>query len=340
MNLRHPTLLLRAALLAALAGILVLGGIAVLRGVPPRGPATPAPAIRGPDGPVRAESCRDCRSCHPAQFAEWSVSRHAVAWTNPPLKAFAELSLGLEDCVKCHAPAPVLVTGAADLPRERSRDRETGVDCLTCHLATHGIAGPRGNGQAPCAPAAREELRGSGVCKGCHRTIALDWEESPAAAKGLQCRDCHMPERKGASADSASPGRSHDPRGGHDPEVLRRAFTFAVRIEGEEAVVTVANPGAGHNFPGERHFRILMVEARVLDESGRTVDESRRILKDVTPIRRARRDSDIRAGERVELRFRPGIPRGAIVARLLYKLYPTVLDAEAQVLAEERREFP
>jgi len=340
MNPRNPTFLLRAALLLTLAGILALGGVVVLRGVPPAGPAAPAPAIRKPEGAVRAESCRDCRSCHPAQWAEWSSSRHAAAWTNPPLKAFAELSLGLEDCVKCHAPAPVLVTGAGELPRERSRERETGVDCLTCHLAAHGIAGPRGSPEAPCAPALREELRESGVCKGCHRTIALDWEESPAAAKGLQCRDCHMPERKGTPLAPPSPGRSHDPRGGHDPEMLRRAFSFEVRIEGGEAVATVTNLGAGHNFPGERHFRILQVEARVLDESGRTVDESRRVIKDVTPIRRARRDSDIRAGEKAELRFRPGIPRGSIVARLLYKLYPTVLDAEALALAEERREFP
>ncbi|MCU0723001.1 MAG: cytochrome c family protein, partial [Planctomycetes bacterium] len=283
--IRGPWFRTRAALLALLGGALAAGAAVLFRPKPPAGPAADAPVIRAPGGAFRAESCRDCRSCHPRQWAEWSSSRHAAAWTNPLLNAFAELSLGIDDCVKCHAPAPVLVTGASGLPRERSRERETGVDCLTCHQAAGGIAGPRGNPAAPCMATARAELRGSAACKGCHRTIGLDWEESPAAAQGLHCGDCHMPERE--KAPGAPAGRSHDPRGGHDPSMLRRGLALEARIEGREAVVSVAHRLAGHNVPGERHFRILFAEIRFFDPDGAAVGESRRTVREVTPIRKA-----------------------------------------------------
>jgi hypothetical protein len=142
-----------------------------------------------------------------------------------------------------------------------------------------------------------------------------------------------MPKTGGMGA------RSHDMRGGHDPEQIRKAFTLGVTAESGKAVVRIANHGAGHNFPGERHFRILALHVDVADAHGKNVDEYRRIVKNVSPIRQARLDAKVRAGEAVTYEFPLPEGPGTVRARLLYKLYPSVLDHEALVAGEISREY-
>lgn len=325
-----PAFLARALAAAALAAVLAAGAVALLSGPAPK--PDPAPAVALPE---RAEAVpvtdpEGCRACHETVFAQWSRSRHVLAWTNPQLRAFADLSLGIGDCVRCHAPRPVFVTGPGQEPETRDGSPDSGVDCLTCHASAQGVVGARDNASAPCAPHGDARLSSSAACAGCHRTIGLDWKESPAAREGLQCQDCHM------RAD----GRvTHDMRGGHDPSMLAKAFSLDLSVQDGTALVTVANRGNGHNFPGERHFRILKLFVEVLDPSGAVTNEFRTVIKDVSPIRKARLDAKIRAGAAETYAFPLPAGPGGVRALLLYKLYPSDLDAEGRVLAERRLRY-
>ena len=122
--------------------------------------------------------------------------------------------------------------------------------------------------------------------------------------------------------------------------MLRQAFTMKVEVAGDEAVVQVRNSGAGRNFPGERHFRMLLLRIDVLDSKTHPVEEYRTVLKNVTPLRMARLDADIKAGKGVSRHYGLPVAAGSVRVRLLYKLYPHVQDSEAIVLAEEERRFP
>ncbi|MHC5036187.1 MAG: multiheme c-type cytochrome [Planctomycetota bacterium] len=337
--MRNPARILRALLLLSLTALLALGAYWLLAGERESVKRPPPVIASTKNANLKLDSAENCKSCHAGPYGQWHNSRHAQAWVNPQLEAYAALTLGIEDCIKCHAPEPVFLTGIGDMPRKRDRDRDTGVDCLTCHLSEKGIVGPSGNPDAPCKPIKDPRLQSSALCAGCHRTVGLDWKESPAKAKGLHCQDCHM---KGAGLGAEGAPRRpihHAPVGGHDLATLKRAFTFKVAVEGEEAVVSITNTGAGHNFPGERHFRILMLWVEVADGGGETREEFRRIIKNVSAIRQARRDADIRAGETLTLRFPLPVPRGAVQARLLYKRYPSVLDHEAIVLADKKVDY-
>lgn len=325
---------LRGLAAAVLAGLLA-AGVWVLFATPVDDPNGMSPRREArAEGPA-FDSPEDCRPCHEAVFASWGVSRHAVAWTNPKLGIYADLSLGIDDCVHCHAPKPLFVTGPADLPVRRDPSRASGIDCLVCHAREEGVAASRTVPEAPCRPVFDPRLCDGSVCSSCHRTIALDFGEHPRAASGATCVDCHA-----APGDEPWGLRVHDLRGGHDPGQVRKAFAMDVAVEGDEAVVAVRNVGAGHNFPGERHFRSLFLETEVRDGRGDVIRLFRRTIKDVSPIRRARRDADIRAGEEVRFRFPLHVDEGGVRATLFYKRYPDQLDGEALALGQAGSRFP
>jgi len=322
---------LRILLSLVLLAVLGTGAWVLFRGRPEPEKPFPARPHAGGGPELRLDSPESCRPCHGREYDEWAASRHALAWTNPQVEAYAVLSLGLDDCVQCHAPQPVFLTGVGRAPKKRAEGRDGGVHCLTCHIGPDGVVGLRGNPDAPCRPSADSRLS-SALCASCHRTIGLDWKESDAARNGTGCADCH---NRGADGSV-----THAMGGGHAPDVLARAFRMELAVRSSEAVVTVHNIGAGHNFPGERHFRVLLLRIDVLDAAGTPVEEYRTVLKDVTPLRMARLEVDIGAGESVTHRYPLPCSAGTVRVRLLYKLYPHVLDSEAKLLAEITKRFP
>jgi hypothetical protein len=116
---------------------------------------------------------------------------------------------------------------------------------------------------------------------------------------------------------------------------MKSAFLFRVETGGGDVTVSIFNEKAGHNFPGERHFRILQLHVEVLDEDGKTVEEYARVIKNVSAIRSARRDAKIKRGRAASFLFPLPAGHGLIRAALLYKHYPSVSDVDALVLAEE-----
>ncbi len=100
--------------------------------------------------------------------------------------------------------------------------------------------------------------------------------------QGMICQDCHMPEvdRPVAEGGPIRRGRRHLWRGGHDPEMIKRAVAIQVQADpaapkpGDEVrfTLTVINAGAGHKVPTGDPDRYFTVEFLVQDSRGRVLD--------------------------------------------------------------------
>jgi len=134
-------------------------------------------------------------------------------------------------------------------------------------------------------------------------------------------------------------GFSHLVLGGHDDETVRAAARLTCQIEGNELVVTVTNQGAGHNFPGERHNRVLLVELFEYSSDGEIVLGRQHVIKDITPFRGESSTEEIRAGGNVTVRFPivEGAHKGGV--RLLYKRFPWIADRDALVVHRQEVSF-
>ena len=102
------------------------------------------------------------------------------------------------------------------------------------------------------------------------------------------CQSCHMPEveRPVAQGGPIRQGRRHLWRGGHDPEMIKRAVAVTVRADppapkaGEHVQITLTliNAGAGHKIPTgdpDRHFTVEFV---VLDGEGKVLAQKAQTL--------------------------------------------------------------
>lgn len=85
-------------------------------------------------------SATKCKSCHPAQYREWSVSPHAYAQLSPVFNAMSSRlnvltngTLG-DFCIRCHTPVgmaldePMVMSNMDRHPTSRE-----GVTCVVCH---------------------------------------------------------------------------------------------------------------------------------------------------------------------------------------------------------------
>jgi hypothetical protein len=226
---------------------------------------SPAPE---PAPPTEFTSAAQCGECHPQQHDEWRASWHGRSWIDPE---FIRLSNQREntDCIDCHAPRPVFITGLENRVILRSYNRNEGVDCLTCHLLPDGrIAGTVTNPNVACRPVETKDLVRPQMCAPCHdqHKTVQQWSASVYGQPGPEyksCLDCHMPHRGG----DPSAGRDHTMHGGHDLELVRSAVAFRARREGANFVIEVENVGAGHNYPTDERSRASDVVWRPLGEA-------------------------------------------------------------------------
>jgi hypothetical protein len=310
----------------------------------------PAPARFSPlEASLAPESCG---TCHPAQFADWRTSTHAAAMgpgvagqlaemlTHEPATALA--------CQHCHAPlaeqAPLLPDTLAPNPAFDAALRARGVPCAACHVRHHERFGPprRDGSLANAAP--RDSLPHGGVtrtpaylasefCRGCHQfgpdgyalngklleDTYAEWKASRFAAAGVQCQDCHMPDRR------------HLWRGIHDGEMVRGGLTITLvdvepRAAGSVAArLIVENTGVGHRFP-TYVTPLVVMRAELVDASGRAVAGTRverRIGREVTlDLAREVSDTRLAPGERAELAYARALGGAAVAARFSVIVYP------------------
>ena len=270
----------------------------------------------------------DCRPCHEQVWREWSASPHAQAWVSDEVQgAFRHFGHDRQ-CESCHAPQPVFQTGLNQPVALRVADRETGVNCLSCHVLPDGrVAARHTLPDAPCQPVETPELATSGHCAGCHTAIHRDWQASPYSTEGKVCQDCHLPP----DADRTH-GRSHACVGSHDPSQVRSGAQMAVERVGQELVVAVHNHATGHNFPGERHNRILLLQVIERRPDGTITLSEQRTIKGITPFRGESSAEQIRPRETFTARFPVVQPPVVADIRLLYKAFPWYADRDALVV--------
>ncbi len=261
------------------------------------------PARPAPDGrPVENEHWKEssCASCHENVAREWARTTHATAWSDPRFLEDLKDRRKPEACHTCHIPEPL--SGVAPGAKPRARDASQaawtnlGVDCNACHLGAKGeILGPLGSVTKAHATSKSPAFTSEGqsqLCIGCHATtvgpvigIAQDFVETRQWEQGRSCVGCHMQALERAFvADPSSAaklgdapyathaGRSHELQSPRDPAFLARAFTFAARLEQDEAVLEVKN-ACGHRVPG-LIGREIELAVELLDEQGRVVTQA------------------------------------------------------------------
>jgi len=232
-----------------------------------------------------------------------------------------------QSCLECHAPlaeqAPKLRGSPGEAfrpnPAFDARLHPRGITCAACHVRRHERFGPPRRDGTLTSSRPRSELPHNGVtrtvafmrsefCRGCHQFgpegFALngkplentynEWRASRFAAAGVQCQDCHMPDRR------------HLWRGIHNPDMVKAGLTIRVESGPKSVVLRVENSGVGHAFP-TYVTPLVVLRAELIDGTGQPVDGSRRehVIARRVAMDLSREVSDTRLlpGERAELRW-------------------------------------
>lgn len=272
----------------------------------------------------------DCGRCHARVFQEWQTSYHSRSWSDPQIVAAFRHFGHDRKCESCHAPEPILIEGTDRPTLLRAANRESGVDCLSCHARSDGqIAARHTHADAPCRPRETPALLDSQHCGVCHTAIFKDWNESRYRSSGRGCVACHFPPLHPDSSE-----RSHVCLGGHDAPTIRSGATMECTQVGDQVVVRVTNDNTGHNFPGERHNRILLVEVTERSEAGEITLARQTVIKHVTPFRGESSAERLKIDEIFQTEY--PVEPGSVVAhiQLLHKSFPFQSDREAVVVHE------
>ncbi len=212
---------------------------------------------------------------------------------------------------------PVLVPNPDFDPELQSQ----GVTCSACHLRQGRILGPYGSDEAPHPVAMVADP--NQICVRCHVVGGERWDtffrfppcgtvaeitttrgdgSEPARASlasgasgevvvaetaALGCIECHMPAVERPLLEGGEPRatRRHVWRGGHDPDMVRRALAMELRellpaAAGERKFsFTISNVGAAHYVPTGTPDRQLVVSLRLLDGGGGVLAEKSHSLK-------------------------------------------------------------
>ena len=348
-----------AATLAVLLGTAAVGADAIQDFLrrhwrPPLAPQGPPPARFSPlEASLHPEACG---TCHSVQFADWRESTHAAA-TGPGLEGqLVEMFEGdprsALGCLTCHAPlaeqSPLVAEGneVRPNPAHDGSLRAKGVPCAGCHVRGHQRFGPPRRDGSLASGVPRQTLPHNGVtrtpaflksefCGSCHQFapdgFALngkllentynEWKASRFALEGVQCQDCHMPERR------------HLWRGIHDADMVRSGLTItaaagAARYRpGDIAVVTLrlTSTRVGHAFPTYVTPRVVL-SAELVDGAGQVLAGSRRekiVGREVAlDLSREAFDTRLRPGQSVTLVYRMKVPGPGMRARLAVVVEP------------------
>ena len=296
-------------------------------GVPLRPQGPPLPQL----APAQASlSAKQCARCHAKQAREWQPSLHATASTWG-LSAREADHAGDGACARCHTPLAEQQPG----PEYDAQLRDEGVTCASCHVRDWVRRGPpRRNAPVPGYPLVELAIyERSDFCMSCHqlppRTAVngkpllntyKEWLEGPYMARGIQCQNCHMPDRE------------HTWRGIHD----RETFVQGIRLDalarrtGDKVSVTatLANIGAGHYLP-TTPTPAVWFRIELIDRTGRAIAGARdqlRIGRDVefTTQWREKSDTRIAPGDRATLAraWKAGRVGEATHARITVEVHP------------------
>jgi len=260
---------------------------------------------------LKAESCGQC---HREIYEEWKSSIHARAYEDPYFQAYWNKDKHIWVCLNCHTPLenqqPTIIK---HIPRGRVEKavqepnphydpeyQKESVTCAACHVRDGIIYGPFEDSAAPHPTKFDPNFRTTQVCYRCHNVVsgpAQFYRVGPCGTyaeyegkffmqeRGFICQSCHMPEidRPVATNSPIRRGRQHLWRGGHDPDMVKRAVAIQVKADtaspkpGERVTftLTLVNAGAGHKIPTGDPDRFFTVEFMVEDARGRVLEEQK-----------------------------------------------------------------
>ncbi|MFN3244544.1 MAG: hypothetical protein ACE37K_23765 [Planctomycetota bacterium] len=273
-----------------------------------------------------------CAECHPAIYAEHELNTHGRAYSDNEVR-LATGNFRTANCIRCHTPRPIFETGVGNNPRRRHYGLEDGNSCMTCHWQ-QDTDYSRFVGGADCKTAFHPEVGTVEACASCHKNhgTPYQWEKSPEGKlAGRTCISCHM-ERVERPIAVGGPVRrvySHAFPGARDIAHVKKAYEYEAEIDGNEAVVIIANSGAGHNFPTELRQRSVESLVIVQDADGKEIARSRKVFRD--PYKRPygmtlQTNTQIPSGEEREHRVPIGVADGTVICELHYKFYFPIED--------------
>ncbi|MCA8949276.1 MAG: hypothetical protein KDE27_07225 [Planctomycetes bacterium] len=300
---------------------------------------------------TRWESSVQCKSCHEDVYAEWTGSHHQIAFTNPEVRKLSD-DFRKEECMDCHLPRPLVITGFGSRTLPRRTHFDEGISCISCHLGPDGgLLARNDRPEVPCAPKRSTDFLAVKSCESCHNQhwTTDQWRASPYAAQGTDCASCHMPEVTRVRKDgSKRMGRGHVFHGSHDVATLKKAGKFEVARAGSEVALTLTNTGAGHNYPTEERHRAVDMLYRFVTADQETGGEWTLAYRFRMPYR----DESTPVGPGADVQentqlpafatktVNVPIPAGAVAVetRLWYRLTPFCGDdSPLSTLLEERR---
>jgi HEAT repeat protein len=273
-----------------------------------------------------------CGTCHPDFYAEHEQNTHGRAFTDKEVR-LATGNFRTADCIRCHTPRPIFETGIGNNPQRRFFGLMEGNTCMTCHWRAE-VDYAQFVGGPDCKTAFDPRVGEVEACGACHKNhgTPFQWEVAPNGKEsGRDCVGCHMPrvERPVAVGGPVRRVKAHTFPGARDEAHVAKAYEYTAAIEGNEAVVVIANTGAGHNFPTELRQRSLESLIVVRDAEGKEIARSRRVFRD--PYRRPYgmvlpTNKQIPSGEEREHRVPLGIADGTVECELHFKYYFPIED--------------
>ncbi len=299
-----------------------------------------------------------CAQCHSEQFADWSKSLHAHAYSPGLIGQFPGMGHAAgNDCLKCHAPLaeqaylsdrdmleslkkklkePVGFSKDGDPDGSSLPLRHAGVTCAACHVREWQRFGPpqRGSGKVGRVkgPAhngftATKDFERSNFCASCHQFP----QEYAINGKPLENTVTEWQQsrfaREGVECQSCHmPDRRHAFKGIHDPEMTRKGLDFELERSGEGASLTIHSRRIGHAFPTYVTPKVV-VEAEALNRDGNALNRWQwEIIREVYYDSaeggwKERRDSRLMPGERRVFEV-SALPEGSVKIRYRIRVIP------------------
>jgi hypothetical protein len=355
------------------------------------------PSSTSAEAPPSYTESSVCATCHTEIYDSWSHTFHALAAIDPifqeAMKRAEQISgpAVREICLMCHAPT-TNVTADFDLQLPLTSE---GVTCSFCHSLTAldlslqdsrftndptRLSVDGSDNHIEGHHVENHELTTSSrFCAGCHEwvnpkglnllTTYSEWRESPYAADGTTCQECHMPEGpveegSGGGAKTMRSSNLHFQTGGHSQARLIAAAELEVeaKIDGEEIVVeaVVTNRKAGHKLPTGIPTRKMKLHVDLFDREGNILQAQEKVygriiadtdgvvLEDVTDLflLGARQVDDNRIAPREERRERflfppvAGLDFYLVEASLVYEILPPLLSTDVLHFDVDRKRIP
>ncbi|GBC99643.1 hypothetical protein HRbin17_02172 [bacterium HR17] len=294
-----------------------------------------------PTPPSRLPRLRGrCQVCHRTEALEWVQSAHAKAWTSDAFVA-ATANRTRKECLHCHAPDRILVTGFGKEPSLRNELPEHGVDCVACHEdangAHHGTLGTVTDKH----PTVKNERFGTvEQCATCHAKFGTvqEFKGTKWGSDPKSCVTCHMPatQRPIALDSPERPAHVHTFKGA-DPEMFRRGVKVETDLSGDRLTVRLTSVEVGHNFPTGIDTVVAVVDVRLVS-GGQEVLRHQTVLADERA--QGGNDTRLKPGETREIVIPLEGKKGEAVVRILHKPLRDLPDEKATVLFETKVAVP